>query len=247
MDTHPKNWKVSEKLIERIKRDQANNSHVDPVYSALITNWLKLGWSKLDITYNEVSPSYAQQFLISSNLKVLYWINEGTDTVQLRSELDKVLLNSLYIDVEVSSRPNWDISKDIRNVLISDSAVILTFIRQGILDLRDLDFIIFEPCKLPFGQQNHLEPILHEYIAQSKVSTRRMPKIYLVLNAVEEIDFHSTNKCLQKLGLSNVKLIKEHWAITGSSFHALMLLIHELIGKHFHRLCLAISLTLIFR
>lgn len=75
-------------------------------------------------------------------------------------------------------------------MLITYSNYALTYLRQGLLDLRDLDFIVFEPKATYFGQENPFELIMQEfYIPQYKVGSKEMPPIYLINTKLLDVGF----------------------------------------------------------
>lgn len=66
-------------------------------------------------------------------------------------------------------------------MLITYSNYALTYLRQGLLDLRDLDFVVFEPKTTYFGQQNPFELIMKEfYVPQCRIGAKEMPPVYLI-------------------------------------------------------------------
>jgi hypothetical protein len=68
-----------------------------------------------------------------------------------------------FIDTEIKVSPKHAFDKNFRNVLITPSSYALSYLRSGFLDITDLDFLIFEDCKMKFGQKNPVENIIKEF------------------------------------------------------------------------------------
>lgn len=137
--------------------------------------------SFLNITMDDITDSYILAFLSKVNIKGMYCISKSDEISNIKKSLSLYFLNFPMIDSEAKPTKKHNFDKNLRNILITDSHYWLEYLRQGFFNLSELNFLVFEPHKLPFNEEHPLETILKEfYIPQSKVEDKGLPPIFIL-------------------------------------------------------------------
>ena len=153
--------------------------------------------AKLDIKNSEINLSYMRYILRASKIKILHICSDGIDKtnqatkaeniLKTRSKIEKLLLSAVYVDPDTSITKDWKFEKKFRNVLVSTAANILTYLRQGLLDLSKIDYIIFDMKKSTVMQSTSIQTILNDfYLPQKKVLVDDMPMIYFTFDNIDQ-------------------------------------------------------------
>jgi hypothetical protein len=79
-----------------------------------------------------------------SDIKLLHICSEDIDIISTRNEAERMMLNELKCDGEVSLLKDWTFAKNFRNVHVSYASHVLTYLRLGLINLADIDFIVLE-------------------------------------------------------------------------------------------------------
>ena len=127
-------------------------------------------------------------FLTESKLKILYCINEATMIKDIQSEVEKMFYKSyhIYHENRISQRETF--MKSSRDVLITQASFLLSYLRQGLINLKDVNYLIFEPKKLIFGEENWMETILKEfYIPLMNLGSVNLPKIFIIDTSTDDV------------------------------------------------------------
>ena len=127
-------------------------------------------------------------FLTESKLKIIYCINEATMIKDIRSEVEKMFYKSyhIYHENRVSQRETF--IKSSRDILITQASFLLSYLRQGLINLNDVNYLIFEPKKLLFGEENCVEAILKEfYIPLMNLGSVNLPKIFIIDTSTDDV------------------------------------------------------------
>lgn len=139
-------------------------------------------WSNLlKISYYDITEKYMTSFMVTWNLKWFYAINNPSQIKSIQSELERVFYKAYHIYHENRMSQRETFIKSNRDVLITQGSFLLLYLRQGLIQLSQLNWIVFEPEKLKIGEENWIETIIKEfYIPMLEFGTVSLPKIYIV-------------------------------------------------------------------
>ena len=81
----------------------------------------------------------------------------------------------VYSEYQISKKDSISFMKN--DALITRSSFLLTYLRQGLLSLSEVDYLIFEPKKLLFNEDNCVESIIIEFFIPLFKLSLKIPKI----------------------------------------------------------------------
>ena len=125
------------------------------------------------------------KFLNKTQNKIVFCTNNSLSISSIQSELEQMLPSyKVYSEYQISKKDSISLRKN--DALITRPSFLLTYLRQGLLNLSEVDYLIFEPKKLLFNEDNWVESIIIEFFIPLFNLSSKMPKI-LILNSHSDI------------------------------------------------------------
>lgn len=163
-------------------------------------------------------------------------MDEEDKVNEARSELLNLTFKSITIEVQdrFIKQRKFD---NMKNMYITYPYILLSYLRNGSLDLGCFDYIIFQPSKPQFKERSKYTFILKEhYLPQLNVDSKPMPKIFFVDREVVN-NIHQENEMksmqsnvLKRFNLSSSNL-KIYCMVLGDLESCIILIVNSLLSK----------------
>ena len=96
----------------------------------------------------------------------------------------------VYYENKLAFKDSFNKSR--RNILITNTFFLLTYLRQGWISLSQIDYLLFQPSKLPLGEENYVESIINEfYLPMMNMCWKQLPKMYIINTSTNEVGWLS--------------------------------------------------------
>ena len=144
----------------------------------------------LNIDVCEITDDYTDAFLDSAKYKIIYCASDSYLVESIQSEFEQ-MFPSYKITSECRISKWWKFPENNSNVLITQANFLLTYLRQGLLHLNDVDYLIFEAKKLKFWEDNWIETIIKEFfVPVFNMGSFSLPKIFILNLFTDEVSIN---------------------------------------------------------
>ena len=112
---------------------------------------------------------------------LIFCLNDSKEMPKVQKELEIFFGNYFYIYYENKMSQKDVFFKNKRNIIITKADFLITYLRQGWISLEQINYLVFQPMKLPFGEENYVEQIINEfYFPLLNLGSSLIPKMYII-------------------------------------------------------------------